>query len=126
MNDWLKVFLEKDESHNIFVQVPNIKGCYSQGRNIKEAVKNIEDVIGICTETQHIKVLDKERQYVFRLKNFSKTIKNNRLTALIKLGERQFVALCPELDVVSQGKNLEIALKNLIEAVELFEEAKKK
>lgn len=28
-------------------------------------------------------------------------------TAIIKKGEKQFVALCPELDVVSQGYTIE-------------------
>ena len=41
-------------------------------------------------------------------------------TAIIKKGEKQFVALCPELDVVSQGYTVEEALKNLKEAVELY------
>jgi len=39
---------------------------------------------------------------------------------IIKKGEKQFVALCPELDVVSQGYTVEEAIKNLKEAVELF------
>lgn len=43
-------------------------------------------------------------------------------TAVIKRGEKQFVALCPELDVVSQGKTIEEALKNLEEASELYVE----
>ncbi len=43
-------------------------------------------------------------------------------TAVIKKGERQFVALCPELDVVSQGRTIEEALKNLEEASELYVE----
>ena len=42
------------------------------------------------------------------------------LTAVIKKGEKQFVALCPELDVVSHGYTIEEALKNLKEAVELY------
>lgn len=42
------------------------------------------------------------------------------LTAIIKKGEKQFVALCPELDVVSQGHTIEEALKNLKEASELY------
>ena len=42
------------------------------------------------------------------------------LTAVIRKGENQFVALCPELDVVSQGYTIEEALKNLKEAVELY------
>ena len=40
-------------------------------------------------------------------------------TAIIKKGEKQFVALCPELDVVRQGHAIEEALVNLKEAVEL-------
>ncbi len=43
-------------------------------------------------------------------------------TAIIKKGEKQFVALCPELDVVSQGHNVEEALSNLKKAVELYVE----
>ena len=41
-------------------------------------------------------------------------------TAIIKKGEKQFVALCPELDVVSQGYTIEESLDNLKEAVELY------
>ncbi len=41
-------------------------------------------------------------------------------TAIIRKGEKQFVALCPELDVVSQGPTIEVALKNLKEAAELY------
>ena len=41
-------------------------------------------------------------------------------TAIIRKGEKQFVALCPEIDVVSQGYNIEEALSNLKEAVELY------
>ena len=44
------------------------------------------------------------------------------LTAIIKKGEKQFVALCPEIDVVSQGYTIEEALSNLKEAVELYME----
>ena len=41
-------------------------------------------------------------------------------TAIIKKGEKQYVALCPELDVASQGRTIEDSLKNLKEAVELY------
>ena len=41
-------------------------------------------------------------------------------TAVIKKGEKQFVALCPELDVVSQGYTVEEAIKNLKEATKLY------
>ncbi len=42
------------------------------------------------------------------------------LTAIIRKGERQFVALCPELDVVSQGYTVEESITNLKEATELY------
>ena len=42
------------------------------------------------------------------------------LTAVIKKGNKQFVALCPELDIVSQGYSIEEALDNLKEASDLF------
>lgn len=41
-------------------------------------------------------------------------------TAVIRKGEKLFVALCPEIDVVSQGKTIEESLANLKEAVELY------
>ena len=40
-------------------------------------------------------------------------------TAIVKKGEKQYVALCHELDVVSQGYSVEEAIANLKEAVEL-------
>jgi len=42
------------------------------------------------------------------------------LTGIIRKGEKQFVAICPELDVVSQGSTIEKSIKNLKEAVELY------
>ncbi len=41
-------------------------------------------------------------------------------TAIIRKGEKQFVALCPEVDVVSQGYTIEEAIANLKEAVALY------
>jgi predicted RNase H-like HicB family nuclease len=46
-----------------------------------------------------------------------------QLTAVIHREGDQSVALCPELDVVSQGETIEAARLNLIEALELFFEA---
>jgi predicted RNase H-like HicB family nuclease len=43
-----------------------------------------------------------------------------RLTAIIEREDDGFVALCPELDVASQGASIEDALVNLIEALTLF------
>ena len=42
------------------------------------------------------------------------------LTAVLIRENDGFVALCPEVDVASQGDSVEDAKKNLREAVELF------
>jgi len=44
-------------------------------------------------------------------------------TAIIEREGDQYVALCPELDIASQGKSVEESRANLQEAVELFFEA---
>ena len=43
-----------------------------------------------------------------------------KLTAIIQKEDDMFVALCPELDIASQGYTIEEAKKNLEEAVTLF------
>jgi predicted RNase H-like HicB family nuclease len=47
----------------------------------------------------------------------------HRFTAIIERDEDWYVALCPELDIASQGTSVEEARGNLIEAIELFFEA---
>lgn len=54
--------------------------------------------------------------------NYNPFRKKMDFTAVIRKGEKQFVALCPELDVVSQGRTIEKAIKNLKEACELYVE----
>lgn len=43
-----------------------------------------------------------------------------QFTAIIERDDDWYVALCPELDIASQGKSVEEARRNLIEAIELF------
>jgi len=43
-----------------------------------------------------------------------------QFTAVIERDEDWYVALCPELDIASQGRSVEEARRNLIEAIELF------
>ena len=45
---------------------------------------------------------------------------SKQFTAIIRRERKWYVALCPELDVASQGKTVEGARLNLTEAVELF------
>jgi predicted RNase H-like HicB family nuclease len=46
----------------------------------------------------------------------------NSYTAIVEKEGDLYVALCPELDVASQGATIEGATSNLKEAVELFHE----
>ncbi len=46
-----------------------------------------------------------------------------KLTAIIERENGMYVALCPELDIASQGNSIESARDNLQEAIELFFEA---
>jgi predicted RNase H-like HicB family nuclease len=43
-----------------------------------------------------------------------------RFTAIIEREDDGFVALCPELDIASEGASIEEARMNLIEALTLF------
>ena len=43
-----------------------------------------------------------------------------KLTAIIEREDGMYVALCPELDIASQGDSIESARDNLREAIELF------
>jgi predicted RNase H-like HicB family nuclease len=43
-----------------------------------------------------------------------------KYTAIIEREGDGYISLCPELDIASQGDNIEEARQNLIEALELF------
>ncbi len=49
-----------------------------------------------------------------------------QLTAIIEREGDGYVALCPELDIASQGNSIEQARDNLREALELFFESASK
>jgi len=54
-------------------------------------------------------------------------MKNFRnFTAIIEKEDDMYVALCPEVDVASQGNTIEEARNNLQEAIELFLESASK
>lgn len=46
--------------------------------------------------------------------------RTHQLTAIIEREGNGYVALCPELDIASQGDTVEEARRNLTEALELF------
>jgi predicted RNase H-like HicB family nuclease len=47
-------------------------------------------------------------------------MRTRRLTAIIDREEDGFVALCPELDIASEGASIDEARNNLVEALTLF------
>lgn len=49
--------------------------------------------------------------------------RKQQFTAIIEREGNGYVSLCPELDIASQGNNVEEARQNLVEALELFFEA---
>ena len=48
------VIIEKDENGTFIAEVPDLKGCYTQGDSAEEAMKNIREVIEMCLEEQKI------------------------------------------------------------------------
>jgi predicted RNase H-like HicB family nuclease len=49
--------------------------------------------------------------------------KTRQFTAVVERDGNGYLALCPELDVASQGQTIEEARSSLVEALELFLEA---
>jgi predicted RNase H-like HicB family nuclease len=44
------VYVERDEDGFYVGEVPQIRGCYAQGRSLEELQKNISEVIEMCLE----------------------------------------------------------------------------
>ena len=51
----LPIIIEKDEDNFYVVECPVFSGCYTQGRTIDEALKNIKEVIELCLEEKENK-----------------------------------------------------------------------
>ncbi len=48
----LPIIVEKDEDGFYVVECPLLKGCYTQGETLDEALKNIHEVIEMCLEEE--------------------------------------------------------------------------
>ena len=44
------IIVEQDESGFYVVECPVFRGCFTQGKTIDEALKNIKEVIELCLE----------------------------------------------------------------------------
>lgn len=54
------VIVEKDEDGYFVAEVPDLKGCYTQGKSLDEVMKNIKEVIDICLEAEGEKEFPKK------------------------------------------------------------------
>lgn len=55
------VFVEKDEDGFFYVaECPVLPGCYTQGKTLDEALKNVREVIEICLEEKQTKEILKK------------------------------------------------------------------
>jgi len=54
------VIIEKDEDGYYVAEVPDLKGCYTQGKTVEEAMRNIREVIEICLEAEKEELPKKE------------------------------------------------------------------
>lgn len=46
------VLIEKDEDGFYVGEVPQLKGCYTQGKTLDELMENIKEVIKLCLEEE--------------------------------------------------------------------------
>lgn len=46
------VVIEKDEDGFFVGEVPQLKGCYTQGKTLDELMTNIKEVIEMCLEDE--------------------------------------------------------------------------
>lgn len=46
------VIIERDEDGYYVGEVPQLQGCYSQGRTLDELMANIREVIELCLEEE--------------------------------------------------------------------------
>lgn len=61
------IYMEKDESGYYVVECPIFRGCYTQGKTLDEALKNIREVIDICLEEKEAQEVLKD----YKAKEFS-------------------------------------------------------
>ncbi len=58
----LPLIMEKDEDGFYVVECPILEGCYTQGKTIDEALKNIREVIELILEEKNNKEILKTYQ----------------------------------------------------------------
>jgi predicted RNase H-like HicB family nuclease len=54
------VIIERDEDGYYVAEVPDLKGCYTQGKTLEEVMRNIREVIELCLEAEKGKEFPKK------------------------------------------------------------------
>ncbi len=50
------VLIEQDEDGIYVARVPEIEGCYTQGKTLQEVLERIKEAIDVCLEADKVKV----------------------------------------------------------------------
>ena len=50
------VFIEQDEDGIYVAKVPEIEGCYTQGKTLQEVLERIREAIEVCLEADREKI----------------------------------------------------------------------
>ena len=56
----LPLIVERDESGYYVIECPVLPGCYTQGKTLDEALRNIEEVIELVCEEDDVRALLEE------------------------------------------------------------------
>lgn len=51
------VIIEQDENGIYIAKVPDISGCYTQGKTVAEATDRIKEAIRVCSNDEDVKPL---------------------------------------------------------------------
>lgn len=49
------VLIEQDEDGIYIAKVPDIAGCYTQGKTVEEVINRIKEAIEVCLEAERLK-----------------------------------------------------------------------
>jgi predicted RNase H-like HicB family nuclease len=48
------VLIEQDEDGVFIAKVPDIPGCYTQGKNVEQVMERIKEAIRVCLEAEEL------------------------------------------------------------------------
>jgi predicted RNase H-like HicB family nuclease len=66
------ILMEQDEDGIYVAKVPEIKGCYAQGKTLREALERIEEAIDVCSilkKKKEKRILKEKLQELKKIKN---------------------------------------------------------